>query len=191
MAADLSRPRPPFPYDHLPRVTSFSLASEDLREGEEMDLRLTAIGDNVSPELHWSGAPEGTRSFVVSCFDPDAPSPAGFWHWTVVDLDASVTCLPQGAGESDLQLDGAAFHVRNDAGTHAWSGPFPPAGDGPHRYVFAVHALDVDTLGLDDEASASAVACQVSRHSLARAVLTATYTVAGSPQAAAFLEGEL
>ena len=80
MTADLIRRRPPFPYDHLPRVTSFSLASDDLREGEEMDLRLTAIGDNISPELHWSGAPQGTRSFVVSCFDPDAPSPAGFWH---------------------------------------------------------------------------------------------------------------
>ncbi|WP_172120675.1 YbhB/YbcL family Raf kinase inhibitor-like protein [Actinomyces faecalis] len=191
MTADLSRRRPPFPYDHLPQVEGFTLASEDLHEGEEMDLRLTAIGENVSPELHWSGAPEGTRSYVVSCFGPDAPSPAGFWHWTVVDLDASVTHLPQGTGESDLQLDGAAFHVRNDAGTHAWSGPCPPAGDGAHRYVFAVHALDVDTLGLDDEASASAVACQVSHHSLARAVLTATYTVPGEQDTTTFLKEAL
>ena len=71
------------------------------------------------------------------------------------------------------------MHVRNDAGTHAWYGPYPPDGDGEHRYVFAVHALDVDTLALDDEASAAVVACQVSFHSLGRALLTATYSMPG------------
>ena len=104
-----------------------------------------------------------------------------------VDLDASVTSLERGAGASDLQLDGAAFHLAGDSGDHAWFGPYPPAGDGDHRYVFAVHALDVDTLGLDGSASAAAVACQVSFHALGRALLTATYSVPGEPGAAAFL----
>lgn len=188
MPADLTRPRPPFPYDLLPTVPTFALASADLIDGERMPDRFTAVHENISPELHWSGFPAATRSFVVSCFDPDAPSPAGWWHWTIQDLDASVTSLPQGAGESDLQLDGAAFHALNDSGTHAWSGPHPPAGDGDHRYIFAVHALDVDTLGLDDDASATTVAAQCSFHAIARALLTATYSQPGEPGAAPFLQ---
>ena len=179
MTPDLSRPRATPPYDILPAVPSFSLTSEDLADGERMGDRFTAIHENLSPGLRWSGAPAGPRSFVVSCFDPDAPSPSGWWHWTVVDLPASAAGLPRGAGESDDGLAAPAFHVRNDAGTRAWFGPYPPAGDGDHRYVFAVHALDVDTLGLDGSASAAAVACQVSFHALGRALLTATYSVPG------------
>lgn len=177
----LNRPRPPFPYDLMPALPAFTLTSPDLSEGQRVADRFTALHENTSPALSWSGFPEGTRSFVVSCFDPDAPTPSGWWHWTVVDLDASTTSLPQGAGQSDLMLEGAAFHVRNDSGTHAWSGPYPPAGDGDHRYVFAVHALDVDTLGLDDEASPTVVAFHVSVHALARALLTVTYSVDGEP----------
>ena len=180
MTPDLSRPRATPPYGILPAVPSFSLTSEDLADGERMGDRFTAIHENLSPGLRWSGAPAGTRSFVVSCFDPDAPSPSGWWHWTVVDLPASAAGLPRGAGESDDGLAAPAFHVRNDAGTRAWFGPYPPAGDGDHRYVFAVHALDVDTLGLDGSASAAAVACQVSFHALGRALLTATYSVPGA-----------
>ena len=179
MTPDLSRPRATPPYDILPAVPSFSLTSEDLADGERMGDRFTAIHENLSPGLRWSGAPAGTRSFVVSCFDPDAPSPSGWWHWTVVDLPASAAGLPRGAGESDDGLAAPAFHVRNDAGTRAWFGPYPPAGDGDHR-VFAVHALDVNTLGLDESASAAAVACQVSFHALGRALLTATYSVPGA-----------
>lgn len=180
MTPDLSRPRATPPYDILPAVPSFSLTSEDLADGERMGDRFTAIHENLSPGLRWSGAPAGTRSFVVSCFDPDAPTPSGWWHWMVQDLDVSVASLPRGAGESDLQLEGAAFHAANDSGSHAWFGPYPPEGDGDHRYVFAVHALDVDTLGLDGSASAAAVACQVSFHALGRALLTATYSVPGA-----------
>lgn len=175
----LSRPRPPLPYDLMPELPSFSLTSPDLREGGRVAERFTAVHDNISPALEWSGFPPETRSFTLSCFDPDAPTPAGWWHWAVADLAPGVTSLPEGAGESDLRLDGAAFHVRNDAGTHAWFGPYPPAGDGEHRYVFAVHALDVDTLGLDDEATATAVAFHTSLHAIARALLTVTYSLDG------------
>lgn len=189
MTADLTRPRAPLPYDLLPPLPSFALASEDLTEGARIADRFTAVGDNVSPELHWSGFPAETRSFVVTCFDPDAPTPSGWWHWGVLDVDVSVTSLARGVGESDLTLDGAAFHVTNDSGSHAWFGPYPPEGDGDHRYVFAVHALDVDTLGLDDSASPAAVALHCSLHGIARAVLTATYSVPGDPSATPFLGG--
>lgn len=191
MTADLTRPRSPFPYDFLPTVPTFTLTSPDMRAGEDMGERFTGLADNISPALQWSGAPEDTRSFAVTCFDPDAPGPAGFWHWGIVDLDATVTSLPQGIGESDLQLDGAAFHLRNDSGTHSWCGPYPPAGDGPHRYIFAVHALDVDTLDVADDTPLSAVACQLSRHTLARALLTVTYAVADPQRATPFLQGDL
>ena len=175
MTPDLSRPRATPPYDILPAVPSFSLTSEDLADGERMGDRFTAIHENLSPGLRWSGAPAGTRSFVVSCFDPDAPTPSGWWHWTVQDLDVSVTSLPRGTGESDLRLEGAAFHAANDSGSHAWFGPYPPDGDGDHRYVFAVHALDVDTLGLDDDATPTMAAFTALGHTLARADLTVTF----------------
>lgn len=188
MTTDLTRPRSPFPYDLLPPLPAFTLESGDLVDGERMADRFTALDENISPELHWSGFPQATRSFIVSCFDPDAPTPSGWWHWTVQDLDVSVSCLPRGAGESDLRLDGAAFHSANDSGSHAWSGPYPPEGDGDHRYVFAVHALDVDTLDLDDEATPAAVAFHCAAHNIARATLTAVYSRPGAPGASPFLQ---
>ena len=86
MTADLTRPRPPFPYDLLPPLPAFTLESGDIVEGERIADRFTALGENLSPELHWSGFPQETRSFVVSCFDPDAPTPSGWWHWMVQDF---------------------------------------------------------------------------------------------------------
>ena len=188
MTADLTRPRPPAPTGLLPSVPSFTLTSADLTEQGRVPDIFTGIHDNVSPALSWSGFPEQTQSFVVSCFDPDAPTMSGWWHWTIVDLDASVTSLERGAGASDLQLDGAAFHLAGDSGDHAWFGPYPPAGDGDHRYVFTVSALDVDTLGLDDEASPAKAAFTLAPHCIARATLTATYSVPGEPGATAFLK---
>ena len=172
MTADLTRPRPPAPTGLLPSVPSFTLTSADLTEQGRVPDIFTGIHDNVSPALSWSGFPEQTQSFVVSCFD----------------LDATDTSLERGAGASDLQLDGAAFHLAGDSGDHAWFGPYPPAGDGDHRYVFTVSALDVDTLGLNDEASPAMAAFTLAPHCIARATLTATYSVPGEPGAAAFLK---
>ena len=187
MTADLTRPRPPAPTGFLPTVPTFTLTSADLTEQGRIPDVFTGVHDNVSPALSWSGFPEQTQSFVVSCFDPDAPTMSGWWHWTIVDLDASVTSLERGAGASDLQLDGATFHLAGDSGDHAWFGPYPPAGDGDHRYVFTVSALDVNTLGLSDEASPTMAAFTMAPHCIARATLTAIYSVPGETGAAAFL----
>lgn len=172
---DLTRPTAPEPYDMLPAVPSFTLTSDDLTEGGVMPEEFTAHGGNTSPQLAWSGFPPETKSFVISCFDPDAPTPAGFWHWAIADLPAEVTELPQGAGASDLELDGAAFHVRNDGGEAAYMGAAPPKGDVPHRYIFAVHALDTETLELDEDTTPTALAFNALFHTIARATLTVTY----------------
>ncbi|MCK6212205.1 YbhB/YbcL family Raf kinase inhibitor-like protein [Georgenia sp. EYE_87] len=172
---NLDRPLAQDPYEKLPAVPSFTLTSSDLTEGAPMDAVHSQRGGNVSPQLSWSGFPEATRGFVVSCFDPDAPSPSGWWHWNVLDLGADTTELEQGAGESDLMLPGAAFHLRNDGGEHAYAGAAPPAGDRAHRYYFAVHALDTETLELDEDVTPTKAAITTLFHTIARATLTATF----------------
>lgn len=173
---DLDRPVPPDPYSQLPQVPSFTLTSDDLTDGTPMPAVHTAAGGNVSPHLAWSGFPSGTAGFVVSCFDPDAPTPAGFWHWTVATLPATVTSLPRGAGAAEgALLPPGVVQTRHDGGGTGYLGAAPPRGDRAHRYVFAVHALDVDHLDVTPGTTPTAVAFQTLFHTLARAELTVTF----------------
>jgi Raf kinase inhibitor-like YbhB/YbcL family protein len=172
----LDRAVAPDPYDILPPVESFDLTSGDVRDGEPLDeshAHGSVGGKNVSPQLSWSGFPAGTRGFAVTCFDPDAPTGSGFWHWTVVNLPASVTELPRGV---DPLPDGA-FSVRNDYGDSGYGGAAPPPGDRPHRYVFAVHAIDVDRLDVPPDATPAYVGFNLAFHTIARATLRPTYQV--------------
>ena len=174
----LDRPVAPDPYQLLPAVDSFSVTSTDVTDGEPMAQRFAypAVGgENVSPQLSWSGFPAGTRSFAVNCFDPDAPTPAGFWHWAVVNLPASVTELATGAGTRPLP--GGAISLRNDYSVPGYGGPYPPEGDRPHRYYFVVHAVDVDALELTPDSSATYASFNLVFHTLARAIITPTYQV--------------
>lgn len=171
----LDRPLAEDPYAKLPRVATFAVTSSDFAEGATLPDAHVADKGNTSPQLSWSGAPEGTKSFVVSCFDPDAPTPSGWWHWTAVDLPAELTGLENGAGSSDDSLPGDAFHVRNDAGSLAFQGAAPPPGDRVHRYYFVVHAVSEETLGLDSDASPTVVAFTLATKTLGRAVIVGTY----------------
>lgn len=166
---NLDRPVAPEPYSLLPQVPSFELTSTDITEGAPMDDR--HAGESVSPQLSWSGFPEGTKSFLLNVFDPDAPTPAGFWHWSVLDLPVTTTSVPTGFG-SDPQ---GALVLRNDVGSADYTGAAPPPGDHVHRYVFAVHALDVESLELPAEATPTVAAFTSLGHVLARATLTGTY----------------
>jgi len=171
----LDRPVTPDPYELLPSVPSFTVTSDDVRDGEPLkDGQVAAAGD-TSPQLSWSGAPEGTQSFTVTCFDPDAPTPSGFWHWVLVDLPADVTSLETGAGAEGAALPGRAFMCRNDLGTKAFTGAAPPAGDQVHRYFFVVHAVTEAQLGVDSDATPAVVSFNLAFKTAARGILTGTY----------------
>lgn len=156
-------------------VPAFSVTSPDVTDGQPLPNGAVGAGDNTSPALEWSGAPEGTKSFVVTCFDPDAPTPGGFWHWIVVDLPGDTTGLEAGAGKGDDSLPGGAFHIRNDVGHAAYDGAAPPEGDAHHRYYFVVHAVGEDTLGVDADASPAVVSFNLAFKTLGRAILVGTH----------------
>jgi hypothetical protein len=174
----LDRPIAPDPYELLPHVASFTLQSQDVKDGEPLGSEFvhpSVGGQNISPQLQWSGFPEATKGFAVTCFDPDAPTGSGFWHWVLVGLPANVTELPRGAGASGDGPVQAAFHVRNDYGERAYGGSAPPAGDRPHRYVFAVHALDVVALDVTPDSSPAFVGFNITFHVLARGAIRPTF----------------
>lgn len=173
--------RPPVPYDFLPPVPAFTVSSTDIADGAGLaPAQVAGDGPDVSPQLSWSGFPSGTRGFAVTCFDPDAPTGSGFWHWSLFDIPADVTELAAGAGSGEFHgLPTGAKHARNDYGVEAFGGAAPPPGHGPHRYIFAVHALDLAELGPDAGAPPAFVGFHMFGHTLARAVLTASFQADG------------
>jgi Raf kinase inhibitor-like YbhB/YbcL family protein len=172
------RPTPPDPYDFLPQVPGFAVTSSDVTDGEPLSRPqvsgvMGAGGEDRSPQLSWSGFPEGTRSFAVTVYDPDAPTLSGFWHWAVANIPASVTELPSGA--SDGGLPEGAVQLRNDAGFAGFVGAAPPPGHGVHRYLVAVHAVDVAQLEVTPDAPPAQLGFHLFSHTLGRAVLVGTH----------------
>ena len=173
--------RPPLPYDFPPQVPSFTVESNDVADGQMMsDAQVYnsfgMSGQNISPHLRWHGFPAETRSFAVTCYDPDAPTTSGFWHLVLVDVPASVTELPSGEFSGDLPgLPAGSCCVRNDLGSWVFGGAAPPAGVPRLRYIFAVHAVDSEKLGIDSGVSPAVAGFNLTFHTIARGLLIPVY----------------
>jgi len=136
-------------------------------------------GENVSPQLSWRNAPKDTRGFVVTCFDPDAPTGSGFWHWLLWGIPGTVMSLAEGVGKNSSPLAGTVSGY-TDYGLSHYGGPCPPPGDTAHRYVFTVYALDVPTLsGADAMTTGARVVFSMRGHLLAQGSLTGKYGRSG------------
>src|SRR6266851_1544967 len=140
-------------------ATPMQLTSASFSDGDYLpldhilsaDFGFGCAGGNKSPQLAWSGAPDGTKSFALTVFDPDAPTGSGFWHWVVVNIPAGVAELPLDAGNPKANsLPRGARQIRTDFGAPGFGGPCPPTGDHPHRYLFTVYAVGVDQLQVGD-----------------------------------------
>ena len=154
---------------------AFTLTSNDIRDGGVLpDAQVKAKGD-LSPHLAWSGAPEGTRSYAVTCYDPDAPTGSGFWHWTAANIPSDVTELAAGAGSPGGDLPKGAVQGRTDYGQPGFGGAAPPPGHGPHRYIFTVFAVDTERLDVTADDSGAVFGFNLHFHTLAKASITATY----------------
>ena len=168
------------PYDDLPDVATFELRSDDVTDGEtlakpQVSGVFGAGGEDVSPHLAWSGAPEGTQSYAVTVYDPDAPTGSGFWHWIAFNIPADVTELPSGA--SGKNMPAGAVELKNDGGGVGYIGAAPPPGHGPHHYYTVVHAVDVPTLDIPADASAAFLGFNLFSHTLGRAMIVPVYEV--------------
>lgn len=128
-------------------------------------------GGNLSPQVKWSGAPAGTKSFVVTLYDPDAPTGSGWWHWVIANIPANVDELPAGAGSVGGSLPAGALTIANDASQPAYLGACPPLGQ-DHRYIITVHALKVDRLELPPNATPALVGFMSWANGLGKASLT-------------------
>jgi Raf kinase inhibitor-like YbhB/YbcL family protein len=166
------------PYAYLPQVPSFDVVSSTVTNGRPLPAaQLSGLfqvpgGEDVSPQLTWSGFPTQTSSFVVSMYDPEAPTGSGFWHWIVADIPATTTSLPAGAGALDSTLlPAGAIQLGGDAGMHRYIGGAPPVGSGIHNYYLTVSALDIPKSGLGTDASGAFLGFNIAGHTIARATL--------------------
>ncbi|MFG2431055.1 YbhB/YbcL family Raf kinase inhibitor-like protein [Streptomyces sp. NPDC048590] len=167
--------RAPLPHDFHPEVPAFTVVSKDLSPGAVLSDDQVYAAGNTSPQLRWEGFPAETKSFAVTCFDPDAPTGSGFWHWVLFDIPASVTELPAGAGSGAFEgLPAGSVQARNDYGAKEFGGAAPPAGEN-HRYVFTVYAVDTEKLGPDSDTPPAAVGFNLRFHTLGRAQLIGEY----------------
>jgi Raf kinase inhibitor-like YbhB/YbcL family protein len=161
--------------------SEFSVSSDEVNPGamikqEQVFNGFGCSGANVSPSLHWQGAPPATKSFAITVYDPDAPTGHGWWHWLVFNIPVNVKGLEKGAGDpTAAKLPEGSVQSRTDFGKSGYGGPCPPPGDKPHNYIFTVYALKTDKLSLDENAPPSTVSARIEHNSIGKAVLKAKY----------------
>ena len=155
--------------------SEFTLTSPDISEGKTLDISQVyngfgCEGKNISPELNWENAPEKTKSFAITVYDPDAPTGSGWWHWTAFNIPNTTTKIERGA-----KLSGDIVQGRTDFGKSEFGGACPPKGDKAHRYIFTIFALDVEKIELDKMAPGALVGFQLNAHAIKKASITAKY----------------
>ena len=160
-------------YSH---AQEFKLTSSDISHGNFMKNTFEfngfgCTGGNKSPQLSWSGAPNGTKAFAIFAYDPDAPTGSGWWHWQAVNIPVEVNSIPSGDGKLNYK---DVINVTNDYGQKGFGGACPPKGHGVHRYQFTVYALD-QKLELPADASAALTGYMVKAHSLGSSTIEALY----------------
>jgi Raf kinase inhibitor-like YbhB/YbcL family protein len=163
-------------HPHAFKLTSTAFAAHGTLSDEQVFNSFGCSGKNLSPALHWSGAPQGTQSFALMLYDPDAPTGSGWWHWVLYNIPASTSDLSAGAGASgSTLLPAGAVQGRTDFGTSGYGGPCPPVGDKPHHYIFTLYALKVDKLDVPADASPALIGFYVHANKLAAAKLSARF----------------
>ena len=157
------------------------LTSKSFNDGDYLDndhvlseaYGFGCAGGNMSPQLSWSGAPDETKSFALTCFDPDAPTGSGFWHWVAVNIPPSIVELNLNASADGVP--GGILETRTDFGAPGWGGPCPPEDDHPHRYVFTIHAVGLDALPVEADTSAAVVGFMLHFNTIEKAALMGLY----------------
>lgn len=158
---------------------TFTLSSNNLggqaTKAEEFN-GFGCTGSNESPQLSWKNAPEGTKSFAVTIYDPDAPTGSGWWHWVVFDIPSNVNELVKNAGNISLNLapKGSIQSITN-YGKPGYGGPCPPEGHGAHQYIITVYALKTDSLGLTKDTNPAIVGYYLWNNMLEKASIVAYY----------------
>lgn len=140
---------------------TFTLSSKDLGGAATKTQEFNGFGcsgTNQSPQLSWENAPEGTKSFAITMYDPDAPTGSGFWHWVVFDIPANVNELVTNAGNVKLNLAPKnAIQSITDYGIKGFGGPCPPEGHGLHQYIITIYALKTEKLGTNENTNPAVV----------------------------------
>jgi len=166
----------------LVHAERFVLSSEQIKPGDRLSNEQVfkgfgCDGGNQSPSLRWQGAPEGTRSYALTLYDPDAPTGSGWWHWVIFNIPLTTHSLESGAGDIKAgKAPEGSIQSKTDFGVAGFGGACPPEGDKAHRYQFTIYALDTDQLPLEQDASGAMVGFYLNQHALAKATLEATYS---------------
>lgn len=163
-------------------LASMALAGNFTLSSSELQGQLTkkqefngfgCTGENISPELSWSNAPKGTRSFALTVYDPDAPTGSGWWHWLVVNIPANSSTLPTGVTAKELPK--GAIETMNDYGVTSFGGACPPEGDKHHQYIFTLHALDVEKLDVTSKSDSALVGYMINAHTIEKSSMVSYY----------------
>ena len=164
---------------HVAWAEGFTLSSKVFQgqlANDQVYSGFGCTGKNISPDLSWENAPEGTKSFAITMYDPDAPTGSGWWHWVIFDIPADTTSLPADAGDVGKKLaPKGSMQSVTSYGTPGYGGAAPPKDDPSHEYIITVYALDVDTLGLESTTTPSMVGFMIHSHALAKASIVAYY----------------